>query len=188
MQASRVCSITVPATEQSTTGARQEDNAVAGQSLDDVERDTTAPSTSAEAEGLKEKERHGTTSTASTAATVVGTACFTISTVPNNGQPPDNEHAAGDEKGEDAKTARVAKDPLRMFGLLTPSALREAQKESIKMVEEIVPRILEVDAEMKEVEIRIRRARKWRAKAEAKEGNVVEKGAYEAAQRQQVLV
>jgi hypothetical protein len=37
------------------------------------------------------------------------------------------------------------------------------------MVEEIVPKLVEVDAEMKEMEIKIRRARKHRAKAEALE-------------------
>jgi len=34
-------------------------------------------------------------------------------------------------------------------------------------VQEIVPRLCEVDAEMKELEIQIRRARKHRVKAEA---------------------
>ena len=70
---------------------------------------------------------------------------------------------------DDGKGGTKPKDPLRMFGILTPQALRLAQGGAIKMVEEIVPKLVQVDAEMKEVEIKIRRARKFRAKAEAAE-------------------
>lgn len=61
------------------------------------------------------------------------------------------------------------KDPIYMFGILTPQALRMAQAQSVRMVEDIIPKILTVDAEMKEVEIKIRRARKKRAKNAALE-------------------
>jgi len=72
---------------------------------------------------------------------------------------------------EDAQAARASRsrDPIRMFGILTPRALRRAQGGAVKMVEDIVPRLVSLDAEMKEVEIQVRRARKHRAKAEALE-------------------
>jgi hypothetical protein len=73
------------------------------------------------------------------------------------------------EKGDPGKGGTKPKDPLRMFGILTPQALRLAQGGAINMVEDIVPKLVQVDAEMKEVEIKIRRARKFRAKAEAAE-------------------
>jgi hypothetical protein len=80
------------------------------------------------------------------------------------------EEKEDEEKATDkGKGGTKPKDPLRMFGILTPQALRLAQGEAIKMVEEIVPKLVQVDAEMKEVEIKIRRARKFRAKAEAAE-------------------
>ena len=162
MQATRVCRITVPATEPSTTGVlAQQDNVVEGENLDDVE-----PGTAAEVESLKEKE---TRNKPSTTATIVGTACFAIVATPNNGPSAKREPGAADEK--ESKDVKKGKDPLRMFGLLTPSALREAQRECVMTVEEVLPRIASVDAEMKEVEIRIRRARKWKAKAEAREGH-----------------
>jgi hypothetical protein len=72
-------------------------------------------------------------------------------------------------KGDAEEKERRPKDPICMFGILTPQALRLAQAGAIKMVEEIVPKLVEVDAEMKEMEIKIRRARKHRAKAEALE-------------------
>lgn len=77
----------------------------------------------------------------------------------------------GDAETSEEKKARTnrPKDPIRMFGILTPQALRLAQGGSIKMVEELVPKLASVDAEMKEMEIKIRRARKHRAKAEALE-------------------
>lgn len=88
-----------------------------------------------------------------------------------------------DEKGEGEhgekegtateKKSTKPKDPIRMFGILTPQALRLAQGGAIKMVEEIVPKLVSIDEEMKEVEIKIRRARKHRAKAEAMEKTVV---------------
>ncbi|KAL3424990.1 hypothetical protein PVAG01_04272 [Phlyctema vagabunda] len=77
-------------------------------------------------------------------------------------------------RGTPAEEARpvespVKKDPIRMFGILTPQSLRLAQSEATKMVEAIIPRIISTDAEMKDVEIQIRRARKHKAKAEAAE-------------------
>ncbi|POS87762.1 hypothetical protein EPUL_001070, partial [Erysiphe pulchra] len=65
-------------------------------------------------------------------------------------------------------TARTIKnDPIRMFGILTPASLRLVQTDSIKMVN-IIPRLVELDAELAQIEIEIRRLRKRRTKAEVK--------------------
>ncbi|RDW65302.1 hypothetical protein BP5796_09994 [Coleophoma crateriformis] len=69
----------------------------------------------------------------------------------------------------DAPLPNRKKDPIRMFGILTPQSLRVAQSDAIKAVEDIIPKLLSTDAEMKEVEIKIRRGRKRKAKAEAAE-------------------
>ncbi|KAN0095790.1 hypothetical protein V8E51_016501 [Hyaloscypha variabilis] len=80
----------------------------------------------------------------------------------------------GEKSGEETeKGANKPKDPIRMFGILTPQALRLAQGGAIKMVEDVVPKLVSIDAEMKEVEIKIRRARKQRSKAEALEKTTV---------------
>jgi coiled-coil domain-containing protein 115 len=92
---------------------------------------------------------------------------------------PDGDTKTGgeeDEQNGDAereKKTTKSKDPVRMFGILTPQALRLAQGGAIKMVEEVIPKLASIDAEMKEVEIKIRRARKHRVKAEAAEKTVV---------------
>jgi hypothetical protein len=80
-----------------------------------------------------------------------------------NKQETEKEDGGGDKRGKGKR------DPIRMFGILTPQSLRTAQKEAIEMVEGIIPRLVSIDAEMKEVEIQVRRARKFRAKAEAVE-------------------
>ena len=61
------------------------------------------------------------------------------------------------------------KDPLKMFAILPPQSLRDAQKEAVRMVD-VVPRIVEVEWEMAEVEIRVRRARKYLVKAKEGKG------------------
>jgi len=76
----------------------------------------------------------------------------------------------GEKSGEEAERgANKPKDPIRMFGILTPQALWLAQGVAIKIVEDVVPRLVSIDAEMKEVEIKIRerqnrdlRRRLWR--------------------------
>lgn len=63
-------------------------------------------------------------------------------------------------------TARIIKhDPIRMFGILTTASLRLVQTDSIKMVN-IIPRLVELDAELVQIEIEIRRLRKQRTKTE----------------------
>lgn len=80
-----------------------------------------------------------------------------------------NERKDKDEK--DRQKATKPRDPLRWFGILTPMALRQAQSQAIEAVEKIIPRLVTVNTEMADVEIRVRRARKRRAKASAgKEG------------------
>lgn len=48
-------------------------------------------------------------------------------------------------------------------------ALRQTQACAIQVVGDIIPRLVSVDAAMRDVEIEVRRARKRRAKAEAAE-------------------
>ncbi|KAI3344084.1 hypothetical protein F4824DRAFT_32588 [Ustulina deusta] len=69
------------------------------------------------------------------------------------------------EKG--TVTSQKSNDALRWFGLLTPMPLRQAQTQSIRAVEHVIPRLASLNAEMAAVEIEVRRARKRRAKAEA---------------------
>lgn len=61
-----------------------------------------------------------------------------------------------------------SKDPLRMFGILVPQSLRLAQSQAVKLVEEIVPKLVNINMEMERLEIDIRRKRKHRTKAESK--------------------
>jgi coiled-coil domain-containing protein 115 len=70
--------------------------------------------------------------------------------------------------GQKQKTA----DPLRWFGLMPPASLRNAQTASIESVQEVIPRLVEVNVQMQQLEIEIRRARKRRAKADEKKSKV----------------
>ena len=73
-----------------------------------------------------------------------------------------------ERKVEETKTTiPKPKDPIRMFGILTPPSLRIAQSKAVETVENIIPKLVSIDAELKDLEIRIRRARKHKAKAEA---------------------
>lgn len=91
---------------------------------------------------------------------------------------PANEQVSADEKEDvnvtgadhqkDVKEqAPKPVDPMRWFGILAPLPLRQAQSKSTQAVEQIIPRLVTINAEMAGVEIRVRRARKKRAKAEA---------------------
>lgn len=79
----------------------------------------------------------------------------------------DNDDKSREEKPNPKAKKPISKDPIRWFGLLTPLALRQTQASAIDTVERVIPRLVTVDAEMRQVEIEIRRARKRRAKAEA---------------------
>ncbi|KAF9871661.1 hypothetical protein CkaCkLH20_10859 [Colletotrichum karsti] len=96
----------------------------------------------------------------------------------DEGKPDDLDEAPADgpksdEKPEDTtKTAEEKKkkrsnDPLRWFGILAPMPLRQAQTLSVKAVQDVIPRLVSINAEMMDLEIEVRRARKKRAKAEA---------------------
>lgn len=76
-------------------------------------------------------------------------------------------------KAKEKKQKKV-KNPIHWFGLFAPMPLRTAQTQSIQAVEEIIPRLVSVNAEMLNVEIEVRRARKRRAKAEAAAGKDTE--------------
>ncbi|PTB61674.1 hypothetical protein BBK36DRAFT_44263, partial [Trichoderma citrinoviride] len=75
-----------------------------------------------------------------------------------------NEKQAGKKK---QKTEKTSRNPLHWYGLLAPLPLRTAQALSVQAVEQVIPRLVSVNAEMERVEIEIRRARKKRAKAAA---------------------
>lgn len=60
-------------------------------------------------------------------------------------------------------------NPLRWFGILTPLPLRQAQAQAITAVEEMIPRLATLSAEMAAVELAVRRARKRRGKLEKAE-------------------
>ncbi|ESZ93550.1 hypothetical protein SBOR_6062 [Sclerotinia borealis F-4128] len=69
-----------------------------------------------------------------------------------------------DINGDDTKTV-FKKDPLRMFGLFTPQALKDTKGNSIKIMD-IIPKLVTTEKAMQDLEIRIRRTRKYRGKAE----------------------
>jgi hypothetical protein len=102
----------------------------------------------------------------------------------HDAQAKENEDTDGTAEEKDKERIQKPGDPLKWFGILTPMALRHAQSQSIRAVEQIIPKLVSVDAAMADVEIRVRRARKKRAKAEAaavkQRGLGQEKGAVEA--------
>ncbi|KAL2136321.1 hypothetical protein VTI74DRAFT_4355 [Chaetomium olivicolor] len=75
-----------------------------------------------------------------------------------------DQPSAGDKQQKPERN-----DPLRWFGILTPLPLRQAQGQAINAVEEIIPRLATLSAEMAGIELEVRRARKKRAKAEKAE-------------------
>lgn len=60
-----------------------------------------------------------------------------------------------------------ARDPLRWFGVLTPLSLRQTQACATEAVDQVIPRLTSLSAEMQDLEIQVRRARKKRAKERA---------------------
>jgi hypothetical protein len=58
-----------------------------------------------------------------------------------------------------SKARRVSSDPLNWFGILVPPALRTAQREFTDAVADIVPKLVEVVAEMDLYERKIEEAR-----------------------------
>lgn len=77
---------------------------------------------------------------------------------------------AGDDKADSEagpKKQIAARDPLRWFGVLTPLSLRQTQACAAEAVDEVIPRLASLSAEMQDLEIQVRRARKKRAKERA---------------------
>ncbi|KAI0382870.1 hypothetical protein F5Y04DRAFT_279645 [Hypomontagnella monticulosa] len=109
-----------------------------------------------------------------TEATVSGTGRETASEDGTQSLGEDGGEVGREKKDEEAENAEREKkkqlqriDPLRWFGLLTPMPLRQAQAQSIEAIEQVIPKLVSVNAQMAQVEIEVRRARKKRAKAEA---------------------
>jgi len=93
----------------------------------------------------------------------------------NGGGERDGSLTTSETDDDDVKRKPKPKpaDPLRWFGILTPLPLRQAQSNAIRVVEEVIPRLATLSAEMAEVELEVRRARKRRAKAEKAGGRRV---------------
>ncbi|TQS38583.1 hypothetical protein Golomagni_00909 [Golovinomyces magnicellulatus] len=74
-----------------------------------------------------------------------------------------------DNTGEKTKAnaSSTIPDPIRMFGILIPQSLRWAQGDFIKIVY-LMPRLVEINVELAEIEVKIRRIQKYRAEARAK--------------------
>ncbi|KAI7788021.1 hypothetical protein LA080_013326 [Diaporthe eres] len=81
--------------------------------------------------------------------------------------PPAEGEAAAAAEGEAGPKKQNARDPLRWFGVLTPLSLRQTQACAAEAVEQVVPRLASLSAEMQGLEIQVRRARKKRAKERA---------------------
>ena len=79
-------------------------------------------------------------------------------------EPDDDTHEPTNKGGETVQ--HMNKDPIKWFGILTPQSIRNAQAASIESVEQIIPKLITVNAQMLNVEIGVRRARKRKAKAE----------------------
>lgn len=96
---------------------------------------------------------------------------------------PEEEARDATEADESTTKPRQPKsrDPLGWFGILVPPPLRQAQSHAVSAVETAIPRLVTIDAEMKDIEIRIRRARKKRAKAAASKGKHMETASQPAA-------
>ncbi|EPE08826.1 hypothetical protein F503_04413 [Ophiostoma piceae UAMH 11346] len=76
---------------------------------------------------------------------------------------PEKQGAAKKTKG--AAKSKAPRDPLQWFGVLAPMALRQAQTEAIEAIDNVIPRLASLSAEMAAVEIDVRRARKKRTRA-----------------------
>ncbi|KAH0443338.1 hypothetical protein CcaCcLH18_01019 [Colletotrichum camelliae] len=91
--------------------------------------------------------------------------------------PADEVEPTEKANGATKATKKKSTDPIRWFGILAPLPLRQAQTLSVKAVQDVIPRLVSVQAEMKHVEIEVRRAQKKRAKAEAAQKKIDEAAA-----------
>ncbi|KAK1238720.1 hypothetical protein MKX07_004296 [Trichoderma sp. CBMAI-0711] len=118
-------------------------------------------------EGAKEVEKSESTPERGDAKGTT-TAQSNSGTTPETNQTAEGQNQDGEEQEkEKPEMKKTSSDPLRWYGLLAPLPLRTAQTLSIQAVEQVIPRLVSVNAEMEHVEIEIRRARKKRAKAAA---------------------
>ncbi|KAL1640584.1 hypothetical protein SLS58_006779 [Diplodia intermedia] len=80
----------------------------------------------------------------------------------NDAKSDGNKKENSDEVQEKEAASRKPRvdDPIRWFGILVPPALRNAQGRFIQAVEGPVPKLVDLAAEMRELEIEIGRARK----------------------------
>lgn len=101
---------------------------------------------------------------------------LTLESKRDHAEMPEGDH--GPKKGSESEAPRLpkSKDPLRWFGILSPPSLRQAQSSATKLVGTAV-KLSSVVAEMKGVEIEIRRARKRKVKEEGRNGKVMDKDA-----------
>lgn len=88
------------------------------------------------------------------------------SSIPAGNQHDKDEEPPQEAAGETKSTKPKHRDPIHWYGILAPMSLRQAQSQAVHAVQDIIPRLVSVNAEMEHVEIEIRRARKKRAKAE----------------------
>ncbi|KAL6871933.1 hypothetical protein J3F83DRAFT_733172 [Trichoderma novae-zelandiae] len=102
------------------------------------------------------------------ADTTTATAHDSTGSVSEGNQTSEGQDEDTEDLGEKKqKTKKTSRNPLHWYGLLAPLPLRTAQTLSVQAVEQVIPRLASVNAEMEHVEIEIRRARKKRAKAAA---------------------
>ncbi|KAF4123238.1 hypothetical protein GMORB2_6788 [Geosmithia morbida] len=81
------------------------------------------------------------------------------------GSKQEGEEKEAEEEEDRRKKKNTSNNPLRWFGVLTPMPLRDAQARSIEAVDQVIPQLVSLSAEMSSLEIQVRRARKKRAKA-----------------------
>ncbi|KAK7731342.1 hypothetical protein SLS57_001278 [Botryosphaeria dothidea] len=127
-----------------------------------TDKKKTASSKAKSAEEYKSEETTDTVS-ASIAKLAINTEIDTQSSsaeklAPDAGKEK-KDKADNKESKEGSQKARPD-DPIRWFGILVPPALRSAQSTFVKTVEGPVPKLVNLAAEMRELEIEIGRTRK----------------------------
>jgi hypothetical protein len=86
---------------------------------------------------------------------------------------PEKESTKNGEGGEKSETPKPV-DPLRWFGAFATQPLKQAQILAIRNVEETIPKLININARMTNIEIDIRRAKKHRQKLQSRLEKMVE--------------
>lgn len=83
-------------------------------------------------------------------------------TVPPTSIPEEEKEDDKSSKKQSKRNGQKSRpdDPIRWFGILVPPALRSAQGSFVRAVESSVPNLVDLAAEMRELEIEIGRTRK----------------------------